>query len=135
MEIHPSIISQAIYGEHGRMSIPLSVFAKQSNNRQIGGNKDIEHLGVPMVLALVNINMDKPCNHSIEHSYNNQAELMDEYIPSEFEPNETEELASISDEIYDSMFHSVLEEPITEVDDITESTYLPSKKYTRKNRK
>jgi hypothetical protein len=124
MEIQPSIISQALYGEQGRVAVPLSVFIKQSKGGQIGGKKDIEHLGVPMVLALVNINMNKPCNHPDEHSYNNQIDEMVEY-----RPGEPEEFAPISDEVYDSLFNTVLDEPIE-----SDSEYLPVKKYTRKNR-
>jgi hypothetical protein len=121
MEIQPSIISQALYGEQGRVAVPLSVFIKQSKGGQIGGKKDIQHLGVPMVLALVNINMNKPCNNPIEHSYDNPIDEIAEYRPEEFAP--------ISDEVYDSLFNTVLDEPSE-----SESEYLPGKKYTRKNR-
>ena len=124
MEIQPSIISQALYGEQGRVAVPLSVFMKHSKGGQIGGKKDIEHLGVPMVLALVNINMNKPCNHLDEHSYDNPIDEMAEY-----RSGEPEEFAPISDEVYDSLFNTVLDEPIE-----SESEYLPVKKYTRKNR-
>jgi hypothetical protein len=127
MEIQPSIISQAIYGKNGRVAIPMKVFMKQSNTRQVGGKKDIEHLGVPLVVALVNINMNKPCNHSYDfgNPLEQNQELEPEELPTEFEP--------ISDEVYDSLFNTVLDEHIeTEPESYSEES--PVKKYTRKNR-
>lgn len=147
MEILPSILSQAVYGENGRAAVPLSVFMKQSNKGQVGGKKDIQHLGVPMVVALVNINMNKPCNNTIHQ--------MTEYIPNEpddfaniYEEESTRyignsavnpvkqipnEFVPISDEVYDSLFNTVLEEPIEL--EFHNNEYLPKKKYTRKIRK
>ena len=124
MEIQPSIISQALYGEQGRVSLPLSVFMKPAKGGQIGGKKDIEHLGVPMVLALVNINMNKLCNHPDERSNDKPIDEMAEYVPGE-----PKEFAPISDEVYDSLFNTVLDEPLESANE-----YLPVKKYTRKNR-
>lgn len=130
MEIQPSIISQAVYGENGRVAVPIKVFMKQSKTRQIGGKKDIEHLGVPLVVALVNINMNKSCTHSYDFGNpleQNQEpeELSGEEISTEFQP--------ISDEVYDSLFNTVLDEHIeTEPEPYREE--LPVTKYTRKNR-
>jgi hypothetical protein len=141
MEILPSLLSQAVYGENGRAAVPLSVFMKQPNKGQVGGKTKIEHLGVPMIVALVNvnINMNKPGNHNIDQ--------MTEYIPNEpedfaniYEKDSTgyfgnssltpvnrvpNEFVPISDEMYDSLFTAVLDEPFN-------SEYLPKKKYTRK---
>jgi hypothetical protein len=134
MEIQHSIISQAVYGENGRAALPLNMFTKKSNDKQIGGEKkDIEHLGVPLVLALVEINLNKPCNHANENMFDEpQIEQVDEYKqgPEEFE--------TIPDEMYDSLLNTVLEEPIEEIPD--SNTYnnnedAPMKKYTRKNSK
>jgi len=156
MEIQHSIISQAVYGENGRAALPLNMFTKKSNDNQIGGEKkDIEHLGVPLVLALVNININKPCHHTNENMFDQpQIEQDDEYKqgPEEFE--------TIPDEMYDSLLNTVLEEPIEEIPNSYEqsspelvsippsdrrgSEYFsdsennedtPVKKYTRKNRK
>jgi hypothetical protein len=136
MEILPSILSQAVYGENGRTALPLSVFMKQSNQGQIGGKKDIKHLGVPMIVALVNVNINKPCNQS--------GYLLDqipEYVQDEpiyklestkylgnYEPMPTK-YAPVSDEVYDSLFNTVLDEPI-----VYNSEHSP-RKYTRKNKK
>jgi len=120
MEIQQSIVSQALYGDKGRVAVPLNVFMKQTKAGQVGGKKDIEHLGVPLVIALVNVNMNKPC---AQHIYND--EPLDQTV--EYVPSGEEEFAPISDEVYDSLFNTVLDEYITE-----ES---PAKKYTRKNRK
>lgn len=37
--ILPSILSQSVYGEKGKVAIPLSYYMKQSNGRQSGGKK------------------------------------------------------------------------------------------------
>jgi hypothetical protein len=126
MEIQPSIESQALYGDKGRVAIPLNVFMKQSKAGQIGGKKDIEHLGVPLVIALVNVNMNKPC---VQHSYidDDPLDQIVEYVPNESVERSSSEFEPISDEVYDTLFNTVLDEPISE-----ES---PAKKYTRKNRK
>jgi hypothetical protein len=131
MEIQPSIISQALYGENGKTALPLNIFMKKSNDNKIGGEKkDIEHLGVPLVLALVNININKPCNYTNENMFDEpQIEQVDEYEqgPEEFE--------TIPDEMYDSLLNTVLEEPIEEIPDSNNNEDAPMKKYTRKNRK
>ncbi len=141
MEILPSLLSQVAYGENGRAAVPLSVFMKQPNKGQVGGKNKIEHLGVPMIVALVNVNisMNKPNNHTIDQ--------MKEYMPNEpkdfaniYEEDSTRYIGNsvltpvnhnsnkfvpISDEMYDSLFTAVLDEPF-------DSKYLPKKKYTRK---
>jgi hypothetical protein len=123
MEIQPSIVSQALYGDKGRVAIPLNVFMKQSNVGQVGGKKDIEHLGVPLVIALVNVNMNKPC---AQHSYiDDPFDQTVEYVPNEPVERSSSEFESISDEMYDTLFNTVLDE----------STEPTAKKYTRKNRK
>lgn len=133
MEIQPSIMSQALYGENGKTALPLNIFMQKSNNNKIGGEKkDIEHLGVPLVLALVNININKPCNHTNENMFDQpQIEQDDEYQ----QRSEPEEFETIPDEMYDSLLNTVLEEPIEEIPDSYNNEYTPVKKYTRKNRK
>jgi hypothetical protein len=126
MEIQQSVVSQAIYGENGRAALPLNIFMKKSSDKQIGGKKDIEHLGVPLVVALVNINVNKPCNHTNENMFEPK-----EYIGYSGEQS-PEEFETIPDEMYDSLLNTVLEEPIEEIPD---SEQVPAKKYTRKNRK
>jgi len=152
MEIQQSIVSQALYGDKGRVAIPLNVFMKQTKAGQVGGKKDIEHLGVPLVIALVNVNMNKPCNHSYELGNpldQNQEELSEEYDVEDFENNSgskaeglrgnsvelsSNEFEPISDEMYDTLLNTVLDEPIeTEAETYNEDS--PVKKYTRKNRK
>lgn len=133
MEIQQSVVSQAIYGENGRAALPLNMFMKKSNDKQIGGKKDIQHLGVPLVVALVNININKPYNHTNENMFDESPiEQVDEYKPR----SEPEEFETIPDEMYDSLLNTVLEEPIEEIsDDNYNNEDTPVKKYTRKNRK
>jgi hypothetical protein len=141
MEIQQSIVSQALYGDKGRVAIPLNVFMKQTKAGQVGGKKDIEHLGVPLVIALVNVNMNKPCNHSYELGNpldQNQEELSEEYDVEGLRGNSVElssnEFEPISDEMYDTLLNTVLDEPI-ETEPETYNEDSPVKKYTRKNRK
>lgn len=135
MDIQQSVLSKAIYGEQGRIALPLDMFMDKSKKGQHGGKKDIEHLGVPLVLALVNINVQLPkqpntfdiddgtySTRNIEQNYDNHMynHSPDEYVS--YEP--------ISDELYDSLLNTVLDEPI-----IQQSEIVIPKKYTRKNRK
>uniref|UniRef100_A0A6C0JX21 Uncharacterized protein n=1 Tax=viral metagenome TaxID=1070528 RepID=A0A6C0JX21_9ZZZZ len=186
MEIQHSIISQALYGENGRVALPINMFMKQSNADQVGGKKkdiakisgcaavryqensverslkEFEHLGVPLIVALVNVNV-RP---STGISYNNASSLdLETAIPSseigyikanddntnkscnhtiqymydepidkmdEYIPSKQEEFVSISDEMYDSLLNNVLDE---QIEDDLYSDNVPVKKYTRKNRK
>ena len=147
MEIQKSILSRAVYGENGRVALPLNIFMEKSKDAQ-GGGKKIEHLGVPLVVALVEINMNNQCRrdgntfspllHNLENDLDSTqypkittfSEPMKLYeyksAPTEFQ--------SISNEIYDSLLQSVLERPIEEIPDSHIDTPISSKKYTRKNK-
>uniref|UniRef100_A0A6C0HHI7 Uncharacterized protein n=1 Tax=viral metagenome TaxID=1070528 RepID=A0A6C0HHI7_9ZZZZ len=149
MEIHKSIVSQALYGDNGRAAIPLNVFMKKSKNEQIGGKKkDIEHLGVPLVIALVEVNVNKPCNHNentftdlLNDSENrilsmkktNSHGFSDPIEISEYKSN-SRDFSPISDEMYDKLLNSVLEHPIEEIhdSDITEKKQKKTKKIRAK---
>jgi hypothetical protein len=141
MEINQSILSRAVYGDNGRVALPLNMFMEKSKDAHGGGKKHIEHLGVPLVVALVEINMNNKCRHN-ENKYSPLLHNLDaaqapeittfsepikiaEYksTPTEFQP--------ISNEMYDSLLQSVLETPIEEIPD---SYPVSSKKYTRKNK-
>jgi hypothetical protein len=140
MDIQQSIISQAVYGENGRAALPLRIFMEQSKNGQVGGKKKIEHLGVPMVLALVNVNINKPCNNISERPIDQMVEYLPEDFENRYENESTryiadqhsKELQPISDEVYNSLFNTVLDEPISYESYNNEYPYI--KKYTRKNR-
>lgn len=141
MEIQQSIVSQAVYGENGRVALPLNIFIKKSKDAQGGGKKNIEHLGVPLVVALVEINMNNKCRHNesaispLLHNIDStqvpsittfsEPIKIAEYnsTPTEFQP--------ISNEMYDTLLQSVLEKPIEEIPD---SYPVSLKKYTRKNK-
>jgi len=128
MEIHKSIVSQALYGDNGRAAIPINVFMKKSKNEQIGGKKkDIEHLGVPLVIALVEVNVNKPCNHN-ENTF---SELLHDNESKMFamKKSNSGDFSPISDEMYDKLLSSVLEHPIEEIPDpdITEKKHKNKK--------
>jgi hypothetical protein len=149
MEINQSILSRAVYGENGRVALPLNMFMQKSKDAHGGGKKHIEHLGVPLVVALVEINMNNKCRHN-EPAYSpnsyashptllhNRDSAQGSEITAFSKPIKIAEYKStptafqpISNEMYDSLLQSVLENPIEEIPD---SYPVFSKKYTRKNK-
>jgi hypothetical protein len=137
MEIQPSILSQAIYGENGRVALPLNMFMKKYKNTQFGGKTSIENLGVPLVIALVEIHTDKQCHMNNIDTYNRA--IANEPIEEYKQYNEYEQYKSdympkyepISDELYDTLLTKVLAEPIKEISP-SDSYTKSSKKHTRK---
>lgn len=113
---------------------------KKSKESQ-GGGKKIEHLGVPLVVALVNINMNTKCDEKT-HFLNDLGNNVDyvQQSPMTYDSNEPEyksrsiEFQSISDQMYDSLLQSVLEEPIEKIPDSNIDSHISSKKHTRKNK-
>lgn len=149
MEIAPSILSQLVYGEKGNNAIPLSFYMKPDKKGQSGGKKHIEHLGVPLVFALVNVNIvhETPREntmlyelHHIPTTYSAIEEIAPsensnyENILLENEPelHSSQKYSPISDEIYNRLLNSLLDEPISQ----SSLPYKnqPVKKYTRKTR-
>jgi hypothetical protein len=130
MEIQPSLLSKAVYGQNGRAALPLEMFIKKSEKTYFGGATNKKHLGVPVFLALVEINVNKHC-----HNNNN---MLDYVSPShsvvlnnQNTPNATV-YEPISDEIYDTLINSVLDEH-SEYPSEKQIEHIP-KKYTRKIR-
>jgi len=149
MTTQESIVSQAIYGENGRAALPLNVFMKHSKNAQVGGKKkDKDHLGVPLVLALVNVNINKPCNKEdtfsslLHNPPNEMSSAQEPIIISYTHPrqqiteynSDSEIFPPISDELYDSLLNTVLETPIEKIPDSDTHDQIYVKKYTRRNR-
>jgi hypothetical protein len=132
MEIQPSLLSQVVYGQNGRAVLPLEMFMKKSEKTYFGGANDKKHLGVPVVLALVEINVNKPCHN------NNNNNMLDYVSPHhsivQYTPNNINDTVyePISDEIYDTMINSVLDEH-REYPSEKQSEHI-TKKYTRKIR-
>jgi len=141
MEIQQSIVSRAVYGENGRVALPLNMFMEKSKDAHGGGKKHIEHLGVPLVVALVEINMNNKCRHNetayspLLHNMSSRqvpaiTAFSDPIKISEYNSKPTE-FQSISNEMYDTLLQSVLEKPIEEIPD-SYPGYV--KKHTRKNK-
>jgi hypothetical protein len=141
MEIQQSIVSKAVYGENGRVALPLNIFMNKRKDAHGGGKKHIEHLGVPLVLALVEINMNNQCRHNETADSSllyNLDSVQAPAITSFSEPikifehkSNRSEFQPISNEMYDSLLQSVLENPIEEIPD---SYPVSLKKHTRKNK-
>jgi len=140
MKIQQSIVSQAIYGDNGRVALPLDLFMKKSKDVKIGGKKkDISHLGVPLVIALVEIDRNIPLIH---YNYGSTSTIPSPIAESFVQPDykslscdnhrypstssldidAIDEYRStptgfqpISNDIYNSLLNSVLEKPIEEI--------------------
>jgi len=106
MEIHPSITSQAIYGEYGRAVLPLRSFIKEPSKCV---NK--EHLGVPIVIALVHVK-----HPAYEYSH------IDNYAYDTPEP-ENNIFETISHDLYDTLLNKVLDKQDTNGSDNSTDEY------------
>lgn len=130
METQPSLLSKAVYGQNGRVAIPLEMFMKKSEKTYFGGANHKKHLGVPVVLALVEINVNKPCHNNNMYDYVKPSDSLVQYNLNS--PNNKTVYEPISDEIYDTFINSVLDEH-REHPSEKQIEHIP-KKYTRKIR-
>jgi hypothetical protein len=118
---YPISTPQYVYGDHGRISVPLEyVYGKK--DRTVGGkhtdtSKEFDHLSIPLGLFVFNEKkhgFEMPCNRETYTS-------------------EDTSIEAISDELYNRIFEKILDEkPV-----MVENNYgnnRPSKK-TRKNKK
>jgi hypothetical protein len=90
---------------------------KKTNIAQFGGKPETQNLGVPLVIALVGVNVNNPCNRSVENMY-------DQSIDQDGEsPLDSEEFEPVSDGMYNRLLNTVLDEPV-------EPTYFDNKSFT-----
>jgi hypothetical protein len=156
MEIYPSITTQAIYGNDGRAALPFGSFVNDWSyglkihtdqhdarcmERDAQGRDithldikerskcvDKEHLGVPIVIALIPVSQR---SHMYNHVHN-----MDNYMADELdygEPTYTD-METISPEIYDALLNNVLLEPIHEGSDNEDEDENQKEKPVKKNK-
>ena len=124
---YPISTPQYVYGDHGRISVPLEyVYGKK--DRTVGGkhtdtSKEFDHLSIPLVLFVFNekkYEFEMPCNRETYTSENTSID-------------------AISDELYNEMFEKILDEKPVMVENNYENNYdnnySKSSKKTRKNKK
>lgn len=126
---YPISTPQYVYGEHGRISVPLGyVYGKK--DRTVGGkhndkdsptatSKEFGHLSIPLGLFVFNEKkhgFEMPCNRETYTSENTSID-------------------AISDELYNQIFEKILDEKLVMVENNYGNNYTNRGKKTRKNKK
>jgi hypothetical protein len=126
---YPISTPQYVYGDHGRISVPLGyVYGKK--DRTVGGKsmvnnteqhnfKEFDHLSIPLGLFVFNEKkhgFEMPCNRETYTSENTSID-------------------AISDELYNRIFEKILDEKPVMVENNYGNNYTNRGKKTRKNKK